>query len=186
MMPSRAAGLLTAYESRNGITVALMRENRLGDLAAAVHARFDRWGGFIAHGSRDQALDALDATPETAAPRTVSYTIDNGPTVEAILAQVREPDARFTIQRLSGFLNRYCTGTTGVQAAQWLKAHWETIAAGRSDVKVQFFNHAAWAQPSVIAVVQGTDFPKEAVVVGGHLDSINTQVGWLRRFARSD
>jgi leucyl aminopeptidase len=170
------AALLTTYESRGGISVALMRESRLGDLAAAVHNRFNRCGGFMAHGSREQALQALDAPRETFPPRTVSYTIDNGPAVQAIMTQTSEPETRATITQLSSYLNRYYTSTTGVQAAQWLKSRWETIAQGRSDVQVQFFNHAQWAQPSVMAIMYGTDFPKEAVVIGGHLDSINTQV----------
>ncbi len=172
----RVASLLTAFESRDGVTVALVRESRLGDLSAAMHRRFQRCAGFIAHGSREAALDALDAPRQTLVPRMVSYTIDNGPTVQAILAQVSELDARAVIVQMSSYLNRYYTSTTGVQSAQWLKSHWEGLAAGRSDVKVQFFNHPTWAQPSVIATIFGTDFPKEVVVIGGHLDSINTTV----------
>jgi leucyl aminopeptidase len=177
----RIASIVTTYENRGGVTVGAVRESRLGDLSAAMHHRFHRCAGFMAHASREAALDALDAPRETYAPKTLAYTIDNGPTVQAILAQVSEPDARFTIEQMSGFLNRYYTSTTGVQASQWLKSHWQTIAAGRSDVKVQHFNHAAWAQPSVIAVMQGTEFPKEVVVIGGHLDSINTQVPSAQR-----
>jgi leucyl aminopeptidase len=65
-----------------------------------------------------------------------------------------------------------------VQAAEWLRSVWQghATAAGRNDVRVWLRPHANWAQPSVIAMIQGTQFPKEAIVIGGHLDSINTQV----------
>jgi leucyl aminopeptidase len=44
-------------------------------------------------------------------------------------------------------------------------------------VSVQLFNHAGWAQPSVIATIQGTTLPSEIVVMGAHLDSINRSGG---------
>ncbi len=169
------ASIVTVLEGNDVARLARTRESRLGDLAAALHARFHRCGGFTAHRTRAEALATLDAAERPATPLAVTYTIDNGPTVQAILGQTSELETRATITQLSSYLNRYYTSTTGVQAAQWLKSRWETIAQGRSDVKVQFFNHAQWAQPSVMAIIYGTDFPKEAVVIGGHLDSISMQ-----------
>ncbi len=75
-----------------------------------------------------------------------------------------------TIQSLSSYPTRYYTSATGVQAAQWLRDSWIGYAAGRSDVRVFLWSHT-WAQPSVVARIQGTQFPNEAIVIGGHLDS---------------
>jgi leucyl aminopeptidase len=49
------------------------------------------------------------------------------------------------------------------------------MAAGRSDITVEQFTHAAWAQKSVILTMKGTDNADEVVVLGGHLDSISNQ-----------
>lgn len=175
----RLDGLLTVLEGNDVARLARTRESRLGDLAAALHARFQRCGGFTAHRTRAEALAALDAADRPAAPLAVAYTIDNGPTVRALIAPMAAPNVQSTIQSLSTqFLNRYYTATTGVQAAEWLRSLWAGYAsgAGRDDVRVWLRPHSGWAQPSVIAMIPGTQFPKEAIVVGGHLDSINSQV----------
>lgn len=173
------AGIVTVLEGNDVARLARTRESRLGDLAAAIHARFNRCGGFTAHRTRAEALATLDAAERPAAPLAVAYTIDNGPTVQALIAPMTAGSVQSTISSLSTqFLNRYYTATTGVQAAEWLRALWQgyAAAAGRTDVRVWLRPHSGWAQPSVIAMIPGDQFPKEAIVIGGHLDSINTQV----------
>jgi leucyl aminopeptidase len=51
------------------------------------------------------------------------------------------------------------------------------MAQGRSDIKVDFFAHPNFKQPSVIAEIRGNGPEKdEVVVIGGHLDSIARDV----------
>lgn len=169
----KLAGLLTVQEGNDVARMARLRESRLGDLAAVFHARFRRCGGFMAHETRAAALAALDAAERPPAPRAVAYTIDNGPTARGLMAPMAASNVQATIQQLSSYSTRYYTSTTGVQAAQWLKEHWEGYAAGRSDVRVFLWPHT-WAQPSVVARIQGTQFPNEAIVIGGHLDSTSS------------
>ena len=164
------ASIVTLLEGNDVARLGRLRESRLGDLAAAMHARFKRCGGFTAHDTRAAALVALDAAERPPAPELVDYTIDNGPTVRGLIAPMAASNVQSTIQSLSSYSTRYYTSTTGVQAAQWLGNLWTSFAAGRSDVRVWLRPHS-WAQPSVIAMITGSQFPKEAIVIGGHLDS---------------
>lgn len=166
----KLAGLLTVLEGNDVARLARMRESRLGELAAALHARFNRCGGFTTHETRTAALAALDAAVRPPLPEVVDYTIDNGPTVRALIAPMAANNVKSTIQSLSDYPTRYYTSATGVQAAHWLRDRWTSYAAGRSDVRVFLWSHT-WAQPSVVARIQGTQFPNEAIVIGGHLDS---------------
>jgi hypothetical protein len=91
-----------------------------------------------------------------------------------MLAQLQEANIRSTITGLAAFNNRYYTSSTGVDAANWLRSRWLGYAQGRSDATVQLFPHAGWAQPSVVLTITGATLPSEVVVLGGHLDSINS------------
>lgn len=164
---------LQVYAGHDGLVLALLPEERLEALGRAVHQRLKRCGGFVAHPSREAALDALYVRP-VFAPLAVSYTIDNAAVAQALLAAVQPANILDTINLLAGNTTRYYTTGGGVNAANQLKARWEGYAAGRSDVTVELFSHPNWAQPSVIATITGTSLPSEVVVIGGHLDSINT------------
>lgn len=164
---------LQVYAAHDGLVLALLPEERLEALGKAVHERLKRCGGFVTHPSREAALDALYVRPELA-PLAVSYTIDNTAVAQALLAAVQPANILDTINLLAGNTTRYYTTSGGVNAANQLKARWEGYAAGRSDVTVELFTHPTWAQPSVIATITGTSLPSEVVVIGGHLDSVNS------------
>ncbi len=166
-------GALEVHATHDGLVLARLPEERLEALGKAVHQSLKRCGGFVAHPSREAALDALYLRPEFAS-LAVSYTIDNTAVAQALLAAVQPANILSTINLLAGNTTRYYTTTGGVNAANQLKARWEGYAAGRSDVTVELFTHPTWAQPSVIATITGTSLPGEVVVIGGHLDSINS------------
>ena len=166
---------LQTYETHEGVTLALVPEARLGSLSRAMHARFQRCGGFMAHPSRQAALDALYFRPDYAAPAPdITYTIDNAAVASALIAQVQASNIVSTISLLASNTTRYYTNAGGVNAANQIKARWESYATGRGDVTVELFTHPTWAQPSVIATITGTTLPSEVVVIGGHLDSVNS------------
>jgi leucyl aminopeptidase len=78
-----------------------------------------------------------------------------------------------SVKALSSSRNRYYRSQHGVDAAKWIAAKFKSIAASRSDIKVDLFAHS-WEQPSVIATIPGTGpHQNEIVVIGGHEDSIN-------------
>lgn len=165
--------LPVVLETEGGRALAATRESLLGDIATAVHQRYRRCGGFMAHMTREAARRALRAPRVSEAP-AVQYTIDNPSAVNAIVAQVSQANVTPVISQLASYWTRYYTTQTGLDAAVWLKAQWEQMAAGRPDVSVSFFDHPGWLQHSVIARIEGTQLPQEAVVLGAHLDSIRS------------
>ena len=165
--------LPVAVESFGNVTLARTRESLLGELATAMHARFHRCGGFVTHFSLEDARRTLYAPLESAHIPLADYTIDNPTTVNAISAGIAPANICSTISSLSAFHNRFFQSQTGLDAAVWLKSHWEQITAGRDDVLVSFFDHSLLLQHSVMVRIQGSDNPREMVVLGAHLDSFS-------------
>lgn len=162
-----------------GVAAMRVRESQLEKLAEAMHDKLNRCAGFIAHDSEQAARTAVEGTLATQAVSTlaVGYTINNAPSVNVMLAGVQELDIRNTINSLStNWTSRRYNLQSGTDAANWLKSQWTTLANGRADVSVALFTHSSTVspQPSVIATITGTTLPNEVVVLGGHLDSINT------------
>jgi bacterial leucyl aminopeptidase len=94
--------------------------------------------------------------------------------VAPLIAKVNEADLFALVTKLSAFPDRDYNTDSGVKAATWIRSRYEEIAHGRSDIKVDFFAHKGFKQPSVIAEIPGTGPDRaEIVVLGGHLDSIS-------------
>ncbi len=157
-------------------------EAELANLSHAVHEKLRRCGGYMFHASQAEGLKSLQALQiqpdERAALRALtrpSYVIDQQALVSPMLAQMQASNIGQTILDLSANTNRYYTTSGGVAASNWLKTRWSNLAAGRADITVEQFNHPSWAQKSVIATFKGTDNAAQIVVLGAHLDSINSQ-----------
>lgn len=155
-----------------------VEEAALTALSHAVHEKLRRCGGYMFHASKDEGMQALQSqqlgrTALLALTRP-SYVIDQQALVNPMLAQMQASNIGQTILDLSAHTNRYYTTSGGVAASNWLKNRWSNLTAGRSDVTVEQFNHPNWAQKSVIATFKGTDNAAQIVVLGAHLDSINT------------
>ena len=154
-----------------------VNEAQMLALSHAVHHELKRCGGFMFHPTEAAGRSAL--APKTslvglATPSRPSYKIDNQATVNAVLPTLQDSNIAQTIIDLSNFTNRYYQTQGGVNASNWLLQKWQSMAAGRSDISVSQFTHPSWAQKSVILTIQGTDNASEVVILGGHLDSINS------------
>lgn len=158
----------------------------LASLSHSIHEELRRCGGYMFHASQADGLASLrrHSTPASAqrlAAAAVatrpSYVIDQQSVVTPLLAQMQASNIGQTIVDLSGYTNRYYTSSSGVNASNWLKQRWTSMASGRADITVEQFTHSGWAQKSVIATIQGTDNGSEVVVMGAHLDSINQSGG---------
>ncbi|GHG73385.1 M20/M25/M40 family metallo-hydrolase [Comamonas sp. JC664] len=162
---------------KDGVTVLRVRESQLNLISRTMHETLNRCGGFIYHENESAALAALDvSTAEKASKATaVSYTIDNGQTVNSLVSGLQETAIRQTITTLSAFQTRFHSSQLGLDAANTLKARWESlIPAGRTGVSVAHFPTPSSAQPSVIMTITGTTLSDEVVVLGGHLDSTSS------------
>ncbi|NVJ51889.1 MAG: M20/M25/M40 family metallo-hydrolase [Gammaproteobacteria bacterium] len=153
--------------------IAQIKNEKIPQLSHWMHDAFNRCGGFFYHQSEQDAIAyaELQGNPDM---QLVDYSIDNPQGVQQLVSELSAANLTATVNSLSSYNNRYYTQQSGVDAATWIKQEWESIAQSRSDITVEFFNHS-WAQPSVIATVVGTSLPDEVVIVGGHLDSINSR-----------
>ncbi|WP_309892493.1 M20/M25/M40 family metallo-hydrolase [Archangium sp.] len=180
--PARAAFKAKGLElpavarEKAGVAALRVRESHLEKLSEAMHDKLNRCAGFISHESETQALQAVEGPQAIGATAVLNYTINNGASVNAMLGGVQEINILNTINSLStNWTTRRYNVQSGIDAANWLKTQWTTIANGRADVSVALFTHASAVspQPSVIATITGSTHPNEVVVIGGHLDSIN-------------
>ena len=159
---------------QDGVAALRVRESELERVAAIIHGKLHRCAGFVGHDTEAEARMAVSqATAQGVSPLALTYVINNSASVTPMLNAVEELNIRNTINTLSSsWTNRYYKNASGLEASNWLKNQWTSLAAGRSDITVELFAHT-FVQSSVIATITGTTHPNEVVVIGGHLDSIN-------------
>lgn len=160
------------------LVIAETRADRLGDISRYVHENERRCGGYFAFPDRAQAeafVRGDRAKLAMAKSALARYALDNQATVGRWLPQVQEQRLYDTINHLSRYRNRYYASSHGKTSAEWIRDHWQSLAAGRSDVTTELFTACSTCstQPSVILTIRGWDLPDEVVVLGAHLDSIN-------------
>ena len=160
------------------LVIAETRADRLGDISRYVHENERRCGGYFAFPDRAQAeafVRGDRAKLAMAKSALARYALDNQATVGRWLPQVQEQRLYDTINHLSSYRNRYYASSHGRTSAEWIRDHWPSLAAGRSDVTTELFTACSTCstQPSVILTIRGWDLPDEVVVLGAHLDSIN-------------
>ncbi|MBD1558063.1 M20/M25/M40 family metallo-hydrolase [Vibrio sp. S9_S30] len=164
-------------QGTDGITVSEINADDINNLSKLMHHEFKRCGGFFYHDSFEEAQayakQAASANQSFANFAAVNYTIDNESVTNAMMSETSQQNLTNTVNTLSNYYDRYYTSQSGYNAANWIRNHWAQLAQSRSDINVEFFNHS-WKQPSVIATINGTTLADEIVVIGGHLDSINS------------
>ena len=174
-----ARGVATPRDSTGmPLVIAETRADRLGDISRYVHENERRCGGYFAFPDRAQAeafVRGDRAKLAMAKSALARYSLDNQATVGRWLPQVQEQRLYDTINHLSRYRNRYYASSHGRTSAEWIREHWQSLAAGRSDVTTELFTACSTCstQPSVILTIRGWDLPDEVVVLGAHLDSIN-------------
>lgn len=174
-----ARGVATPRDSTGmPLVIAETRADRLGDISRYVHENERRCGGYFAFPDRAQAeafVRGDRAKLAMAKSALARYSLDNQATVGRWLPQVQEQRLYDTINHLSSYRNRYYASSHGKTSAEWIRDHWQSLAAGRSDVTTELFTACSTCstQPSVILTIRGWDLPDEVVVLGAHLDSIN-------------
>lgn len=151
------------------IAVYDFSEDHLCQLADGMNRAFARAPGFFAYDSLEAALEDLKAPPQLPVR---SFSLDQAEKVRALAALPQEQPIVSVIKGLSAFKNRGSRYVTGVDASKWLQREWTALAAGRPDVTVEPYKHAAFPQESVIMTVKGAAEPESVVVIGGHIDSV--------------
>lgn len=145
-------------------------------LQRAVHDNHHRCGGYTIFSSEAAALAELNNPFFDTAylnraglfPTTLDQQADVGPALNMVSAG----NILSTINWMQNQGTRYYQSAAGAAAAQTLKNQWEGYAT-RPDFSVTTASHA-WLQDSVIATITGASESGEVIVIGGHLDSINS------------
>lgn len=144
----------------------------LAVLSEYIHAEQHRCGGYIAYDSLEQALQAL--TQPLLAASFTAPPLTQGTLVNSQLPQLNQANIAQFISDLSQFTNRYYTTNAGVQAADWIATQWQNLSNNHSWIKVSRISHSGYPQRSVLLEMSGSEKPNDIVVLGGHLDSINS------------
>lgn len=97
------------------------------------------------------------------------------PEIESALKEVSESNLKESIEFLSAFHDRYNKGDQPNQAVDALKTRIEAMLKGsKIKFEVSTIDHRSTRQKSLRVRVPGATRPQEIVVLGAHLDSINT------------
>lgn len=159
--------------SFDDVVIVSIPESQIDGLTELMHNDFNRCSGYFYHQSLDDALAFNNKSASLKSTKAIGYSINNSATVDSLLSQLSSTNIESTISNLSSYYNRYYESQSGLNSTASILDNWRTIAASRSDISIEYYQHANWAQPSVIVTINGTLLGDEIVVVGGHLDSIN-------------
>lgn len=166
--------LMVTKES-NGVSLLQLTEAEIEGLSHVIHDKLHRCGGYVTHESEAEAQMAL-------APRGdmhfgmkglfAEYDMNQQDIVTPMVESVTAANIEATIRKLSSYNNRFYKAQTGVESSTYIRDMWAELARGRSDIKVELFQHSGFPQPSVILTIEGSTLPSEIIVMGGHADSI--------------
>lgn len=167
---------LLVQKEADGISLVQLKESEIEKLSDVIHHELHRCGGFITHDTQEEAEQALRPSGDRAFGMKGIfnlYTISQQTDVAPMVSQVQASSIEETIRKMSSFQNRYYKAATGLESQDYVLNLWKKLAQGRSDIKVEYYKHTDWPQPSVIMTIEGSEYPQEIVVVGGHADSIS-------------
>ncbi|KGP63321.1 aminopeptidase [Legionella norrlandica] len=102
------------------------------------------------------------------------YTIKHQKEVDMALKGVVSDNIWQALNHLTSYANRSATKDTGVDAANWLKTTFETMARtyNRVDTAAFLVKTGWYKQPSVVTVI-GKDIKTPAIVIGAHMDTLD-------------
>ena len=167
---------LRAHQEKSEVVITRVRGKDLRKISGLIHQYFERCSGFMVHPDLDHAVETLNRQ-EIERGATIEYRLDQQAVIGNLQPRLQAENIRETIERLStDFNNRYYGHPSGQAAAEWIRDLWQGYAAGREHATVELVQHS-WTQPSVVLTIEGSHYPNEFVVLGGHLDSISSGSG---------
>jgi leucyl aminopeptidase len=105
------------------------------------------------------------------------YEIKHQKAVNTAIQEIIGDNIWQTLNHLTSYPNRSATKDTGVDAANWLKSTFETMALenGRTDTKTFFVKTGWYKQPSLVTVI-GKDLKGPGIVISAHMDTLDGQM----------
>ncbi len=95
--------------------------------------------------------------------------------VEPLLAELREVALEEFLLPLTQFHNRYFTSQSGYDASVFIRDYALGLieASGRTDASA-YLSETDFLQPNIIARIEGTNVCAPFLILGAHMDSINS------------
>lgn len=171
---------LMVEKEAQGVSLIQLPEDQIEALSHAIHHELHRCGGFVAHDTLEEAQAAFEPNGEMLYGMKgifSDYEITQQAVVPKMIEQISAPQIEAMIRGMSAFNNRHYKSPTGQESQKFILEAWQKLVAGRSDAKVEFYQHAGFPQPSVVLTIEGAESPGEIIVLGGHADSIGG--GWF-------
>ncbi|MEM7052152.1 MAG: M20/M25/M40 family metallo-hydrolase [Acidobacteriota bacterium] len=161
------------FAEQDGVVVTRLVSSEIPLIAEAMHEKFHRCGGFMAHDSYAAAVQALGRADRGRLGQPFDYQLDQQGLVNKLQSELEESRIVDTIRSLSqDFANRFYSQESGENASVWIRNLWAGYANSRPDVEARLVSHSDWRQPSVELTIPGGSKADEVVVLGGHLDSV--------------
>ncbi len=170
----------TVAKTKNGHKVIEVTEKNVLEISEAIHHTYNKCGGFYNFDSKKEAIAYLSEVNEPTKRKKYNQKRKDflnslnlktkHKKIQTLVDKVEETPIREMIEKLSSYHNRFYQSKTGVEAAKFIAKTWKNIIKDREDAEVVLYDHS-WKQPSVILKIEGKS--KDAIVLGGHLDSIN-------------
>ncbi|EMD59473.1 hypothetical protein COCSADRAFT_41314 [Bipolaris sorokiniana ND90Pr] len=137
----------------------------------------ERWDIATGGGCGSHFFDITDSFAEPiAVTRAAAYptTFQYGANIRRLFPSLSWANIKKNLEQYSTFHTRFSETQSGADAAQWLLAQVQAVVkqANKPGVTASAFPHSLWPQNSIIARIQGRS--NRTVVVGAHLDSINS------------
>ncbi|HOA30129.1 MAG TPA: M28 family peptidase, partial [Candidatus Cloacimonadota bacterium] len=111
-----------------------------------------------------EAISIPDPSPRFEATKETSTDIQN------LISQVSADSVLAFIQGMQDLQTRYALADNRLDVANWIKGQF--LRFGITNASLQPFTWNNTTQYNVVATIEGTDYPDEYIVVGGHHDSI--------------
>lgn len=118
-----------------------------------------------------EAISIPDPSPRFEAAKDTSTDIQN------LISQVSADSVLAFIQGMQDLQTRYAMADNRLVVANWIKGQFQRF--GITNASLQPFAWNNTTQYNVVATIEGTDYPDEYIVVGGHHDSITNTTPYV-------
>lgn len=168
-------------EVKNDFAVVRMSESRAEKLIGAVHRNYGSCGGVL------KLNGEIDYTGEVLAPSIPVTPIDQPiRDIDNLHEMVKGNNIKAFVESLAAMDTRHHRSESGIKVPAFLKKKYEALAGGREDVQIDFFKNQNSPQDNIRVRIQGATRPDEIVVIGSHIDSINSSGGGSGRAPGAD
>lgn len=110
-------------------------------------------------------------------PLMVATRLNKKNNIDAAVDKLRADNLRSTVEWLSSFPNRDNRESSPNKHVEQMKRKVDALISNHSYASSELVSHNQTKQKSLKVTLRGSQRPSEIIVLGGHLDSINT--GWF-------